>query len=744
MRNVCPFSTVLLTLFLLAWVLVSAPRIKGQEIEVLFGHEFSTPIEFRVHKDLVFSRFENGLIALRGISDTNWIRTGIEINGFVERIVSNSNHIWVFTSYGGVYGSEDAGATWLQANDRFACLGEDVEGNAVAILNGRIARLEITNHAIAVTSSTIELQLDKAVEIAVKGDTVVACLPDRATVIIAVAGKIVSTASYEGPITRFTFGGSTTLHMLGYYLYRQASSLNTGFNVINEGLGLRFYTSVSTGISNFGTCFVVCGKEPKGFGFASAVRVYWPDTLALDRALVYSSIDIGDTLGTIMAASIVNELTYAMNWVGTTLINESGQWNHLDPRYRGIGTRGVWGITGYSGESYITQSINSLGPARPPLFRVYEKDRIVEPLEHNPALVDSVGAVLGYFPSPNGRQLIVGQDGWLTSEPGSSEYTVGGRRQVQNVQQLQNGDFVMSHGLRGMAISSDTGKTWRTRVAGPPFNPYLRTVESDSLMIFIAGVRTFIVKKDQQQDSIVALVLKSRILTHPFVTRAVGNEFEIVGLYRDSVENLILRFEEYVLDSLIKAIEIKLDSITGTTPAGYSNGDTVQLFFHYSLENLTFVGRELRSRRSLYSRATEQFRYADYRHVQFVSRDSVRIVRPSEGVATTIYVGDSPTTSVDQGIWHFYLENVHPNPAENKLSVDVGKFITADRSTVQLQLWTIEGRLELDFTSALPSFGAGNEKHTVSLNVSSVPNGPYLLVIRNSQVSRAEKVMIIR
>ncbi len=731
---------------LLVVTLMAPLAIRAQEVEVLYDFRYSTPVEYLVHKDVVFSRYENGQLAVREASNENWKRVGLEIPGFIERMVQTETDIWLFTSDGSVYGSSDAGETWSAAPGKFRCLGEGSGGKVVGIVDDRIELLAIEQGRIL--TSPVETRvpvLHTAVEIAMKGDTVLLCLKDRLTVVTILVDRVLSIAKYEGPIQRFSFGGSNSLHMLGYYFYRQASSLTDDFQSTQTLLRLQFYTSVSTGTSANSRFFLVSGKEPRGFGYASVVRQYWPDSSSDTGGLQYTTLDIGDSLGTIVAATVVGTRTYASNWVGTTFVRTDDTWLNFDDRYRRIGTRGVWNVTQHNGQLRITQGINSLNRARPPVFREFTRDGVTEPLASNPELLDSIESVLGYFPSATGRKLIVGSQGWIATEPDDAFYTLGGRRDFYSVHQFDNGELLTSHGFRGMALSSDTGRTW-TRAAHRPIihGGYIAPYRNDSLYVLSSVNGRWVFLRHQNHDTLVVKSLPSAISSGFTVIKSGGLHFEVVGTYTDTLGRTYVRFENYLYDSLIASHNVFVGGKEMLGPIVYSNADTVKLFFHYTMELLTFVGRELLSRRSYMTRVTEQFQYASQNNVFWLSSDSIRILRPSEGVAITIVLRDSVVSSVDQGIWHFYLENVHPNPATNTVTVDVGKFLTADRSSVQLQLWTLDGTMIQDYTPSLPTFGLGNEKHTVHLNVSDIPSGMYLLVIKNSQITRSEKIIIRR
>jgi len=132
--------------------------------------------------------------------------------------------------------------------------------------------------------------------------------------------------------------------------------------------------------------------------------------------------------------------------------------------------------------------------------------------------------------------------------------------------------------------------------------------------------------------------------------------------------------------------------------------------------------------------------------VRFVSMNHVEISRVDEGLLATIdFSSDSSTTSFkDQALQHFYLSSISPNPASLSIKADIGKFGTANRTGLTLQLCAMGGWIEKDFTLQIPQFSTGRETHTITLDISDVASGPYLLVIKNSQSTDAVKVMVVR
>lgn len=739
MKNIRPFMNWVGLRIVLILLVTAICGVSAQCIDVLYGHEYAMPVDFRVHKDRVVGRFQNGRIALLNRTDMRWVRTGEEIEGYVDRIVTNTSSMWIHVSTGKIYGSEDGGQTWIRSDGEFSCIGEDANGSPVVVDGGAVYRLTIDSSRTKLVETGLTVGMTTLSEIAVKGDTVIVCLDDRTTVQMYMNGGLQRSFDFKGQtIHSFTFASSSQLHVVADGLYKQRQSLIQGFELLDFKLELSFVLSVSAGFEGLTPVAIVSGKEPRGFGYASSLRIYNAESMR------YTRVSLGDSLGTVQAATMLNGSIIAANAIGGTFSRDStGEWYGNERRFRNLGGRGEWSVSFTDTTEIITQTIPRTD-ADPPLLRLYRERKIYEPCENDPQLLDSIGSVIGVYSGFEGRQFLIGKDGWLIADRSGDRYNVGGRRQVRSFHETLSKKLVASFDDNNIAVSSDSGRTWSLQVIRSLFGGFLTYSETDSLHIIASGFGMKICRKSEMKDTLSPLQLPFRFENIPVVIQGSGLEYEAVGIYVDSLRKYYIRFDTYRLDTLIKSFDVPVN-IAAVQPIYVQTiGDTIQIFHRFSGACLTFVDhtliREVRIRSPFYS----MFAAASSANVRFVSSDSVRIVLPSEGIASTFYVGTNPVNSIDQNIWHFYIQKPRPNPTVGHLTIDVGKFVTADRSTVRLQLWSIDGKFVQDYTNALPAFGSGNETHSITLDVSDVPAGLYLLVIRNSQNSQAEKVLIMK
>ena len=112
-----------------------------------------------------------------------------------------------------------------------------------------------------------------------------------------------------------------------------------------------------------------------------------------------------------------------------------------------------------------------------------------------------------------------------------------------------------------------------------------------------------------------------------------------------------------------------------------------------------------------------------------VTRDTVRYVAP------VVSVKDAPIDEVE------ILNAVHV-PASNTMTIEIGKMPSALAGSTSLLLYALDGQLVRNFTAKLPSHGVGDERLKLSVDVSGLSSGLYILVVQNPQSSHKMKVIV--
>jgi len=103
----------------------------------------------------------------------------------------------------------------------------------------------------------------------------------------------------------------------------------------------------------------------------------------------------------------------------------------------------------------------------------------------------------------------------------------------------------------------------------------------------------------------------------------------------------------------------------------------------------------------------------------------------------------SSVESIDQNIIHVYIDQLYPNPASIKTTLQFGRHNTADPASTQLQLVDMSGAVVKDFTKKVDFNIPAGTLQTVTLELDEVASGNYLLVMRNKGISDA-RILIVQ
>jgi hypothetical protein len=99
-------------------------------------------------------------------------------------------------------------------------------------------------------------------------------------------------------------------------------------------------------------------------------------------------------------------------------------------------------------------------------------------------------------------------------------------------------------------------------------------------------------------------------------------------------------------------------------------------------------------------------------------------------------------TSINDYYDYMYVGAIHPNPAEDNVTVTLGRFPAAVENNVQLYLVDMQGSVVRNFTDKVMRFSGPLSTQTVQINVDGLPWGMYLVVIENSQGKSVGKLIV--
>ncbi len=314
--------------------------------------------------------------------------------------------------------------------------------------------------------------------------------------------------------------------------------------------------------------------------------------------------------------------------------------------------------------------------------------------------------------------------------------------------------FVVANSVNHFSFSYDTGLTWKLRVVRGLRNYPVNILSDSKTIVFASRYEIAIASLDDHSDTI------GDRLYRPMLSSPIG----VLGI-KDSVVRIFRTYHSRgVVDSIDRIWLVNLyrsgasDSVSlalpKTLPAywsivrGATFGDTTCLYAHFA--NLSFfvsiVGDRVVEYHINNDLSTSSITSVSSYSMDVRSKGAVEFLNITEGVRFVFdYLKQDTTTSVvDQNISHYYVNSVNPNPASTTITAQLGKFATADKSTVRLELWTVNGEFVRDYSRELPKFGAGPEQGLVSLDINGISQGLYLLVIKNAQSTHAHKVIISR
>lgn len=111
-----------------------------------------------------------------------------------------------------------------------------------------------------------------------------------------------------------------------------------------------------------------------------------------------------------------------------------------------------------------------------------------------------------------------------------------------------------------------------------------------------------------------------------------------------------------------------------------------------------------------------------------VGRDTLALVTLRCSIAVKI---PEATTTALESVRPVYFESAFPNPARTAITVGVGRHVNADAPSVAFGIYDLNGGKMMDLKGELPVWSGLVDVKPVKVDVSTLANGPYLLVVSN-------------
>ncbi|NQW28969.1 MAG: T9SS type A sorting domain-containing protein [Ignavibacteria bacterium] len=367
---------------------------------------------------------------------------------------------------------------------------------------------------------------------------------------------------------------------------------------------------------------------------------------------------------------------------------------------------------------------------------------------------DSLGALKRLFKLSDGSSVLVSANGCglLENQSGlgvrSLSYPGIGDYSVPFNWNLSDQSLLLPLYWNGYCRSTDLGQTWRKFVVPKMIQTYSQFhLHGNGLVLNSSSAELIFISDPFKTDT---AIVSSRFQRRNLKILGYSSDsvFAISAPSTDISSGPLTQMILYtlkvgaVLDSTIVTLSKPFPGLPRITTAKFS--DTVIVFEKYTSRHITIVNGVVQSDVLPPIGLLSRVDLTPQADIFIPNTSQVTIAFPTAGVLVDYFpFRHDSTLSTVQDIAHVYVQDAHPNPTKGTVSVTIGKFVTADVSSISLELYDTNGQLIRNFSNKLPKFGSGNEQESVTLDVSGIQNGMYLLVIRNAQTTQATKVIIL-
>ncbi|NQW30524.1 MAG: hypothetical protein HQ472_08430 [Ignavibacteria bacterium] len=600
---------------------------------------------------------------------------------------------------------------------------------------------------------------DSVTAFAIKKDTVVIAtfLPQSglANVEVFVAGEFVKRSIvFTDIINRFETVEDGTLFGLTVRgkIYVQYDSLSNGVLDITKSYNLLSTYSASIGFHESKRVLVVVGTNSKDFKKRSIVRIgpgsYDTDTVYFANSDESKIVASTMSSGGILVASESGRIAFSINDVV----------RYSKPLIPDSLVQTSFNVSAGSESIYVTRHLSYAEPV--PVNSKVVSDVAVNsasyfdlPFAKYPSTFkDSIGIPLRLITLGAEGNIMVGSKGIVRADLLAGPWTfssyplgISERYFVPTECVLKDGGLMLPYNLNGFMISNDQGKSWSAHVVPKMFQSPRSMGSSSSCIYFTSGWELLVVRKPIVGDTVFpiyrvtatqlkVLELNEDTATYLTATKVppTSEDFNTIVVYRVDSSGLI--------DSTFVRLSTALP--VGFSLTVFKSGDSISIFENSHARYLLIVGNQLKYESYLTTHPRFEWFTSSFT-VRFKNCTNLQLLVPKEGVLVNYRPLDTNTiSSVIDDYWHVYVQNPRPNPASGTIVVDVGRFVTADLSNITLEMWSVAGEKVRDFTKDVPKFSQGSGSVPVSLDVSGIARGFYLIAIRNSQTTNACKVII--
>ena len=698
-----------------------------------------SPVAMTVHGSDHIVRFANGQIALVDTA-SGYEAIPTPSGDYIENVVSSESQLWMRTSAGFVRCSFDSGRTWISALDRYQTLNNSSDGRIIASTPDRIVRLRSVGYEILAETIHIKETFGLLRDVVVDGDTI-ACIDSTGALHCILQSAVITTQVLADDDFRelmFDNKGKIYARTESARLYVEDISLKNPFrSAIEDATNYSVLSIVQPPSGERNADLIITAQQRSGNGLLSVLIVVDGASSRLIR--------VPDSLSDFTLGSLVNSKLLVARAEGGLFIGSSNSWRMLSGSSMQLLRRTNHSPYIHNGNvqvlRYSFKTIN-----KPSNLVIYGNEtRILEVDSWKEPIVDSVGVITYAAAGSSTSQMFAGSMGLAYTASSISPWAKLLTGDVRCLQELSDSLFIASVGGNRIALSLNGGLDWSTRILKGVFGGFYRARLLADYVALDGGLGTFVVPLFTTDDTVTPV----RLVDDSWAIKTSGDTIISVGFTNDAPPSTTqtITFRKQLGTSIIASNGITISQpvkLQGSQLMQYRDG--VLLYDRLTSRLLFLKDRSIALDTMLPWYKRQPFQSNTSTSVALSGERKLIRCLPDLGVWDEIDVAEilGATSVVDQNIFHFYLDHVRPNPSSTQINVDVGKFVTADRSLVTLQLCAMDGQVVRDFTSQLPPFGSGNEKHPLTLDISNVASGPYLLVVRNSQNAHSFKVVIVK
>ncbi|MBC8124344.1 MAG: hypothetical protein H7X70_01300, partial [Candidatus Kapabacteria bacterium] len=630
-----------------------------------------------------------------------------------------------------LFKSNDAGGRWILHDTAVTAASVLANGDLI-YASGMIIRRVTGISETKVVMQFAGTRPGGITGVSMRGDTLVVHQYRDSVVTIhwGTDNALVSLKSMYDGIQFYSLGDSTLTfsETTAGSFHIQRGPLREGF--FNAAAQWRFFNlnSVSVGRDSVGKMVVLlAGSVLVNNMMNSKVVVVGPQYgLAYDHPSV-------DTASVVKGATLVGDTLVTVYSLGTASISSSENRQTSKPDFQNVSER--FGKVGYDLLSpavvYTTHTRRSSPPSN---ISFIHRNGVSQAIvaDTQTSFLDSIGSIAYSLEYEDGHMVFSGDKGIATFNNRSNTARVAMQRLSYDPMHVTNdGSLIVVFGSGAFLLSKDRGVTWMQRELSPRIPGAYRDADDfkNWYVLNRSGLEIVFIDKGQKGDTLqyVSATLES---IGGYAAQMVGTQHEKLVVAQRSIDPTIapetttLKFYRFASPT---EVDTTLVSVSGhllyTNLSYFVHGDTISVFERETARVIRIVDGQVVADSNVMDNGLPGFWGMSTTRAWFVAADTIVFQGVNEGHWCKLVIGAPFTTSVvEQDIQHFYFQNVHPNPASSTLTVDLGRFVTADISNVKLFLADMAGESVKQFSKDLPKFTRANEVTTLDLDISTVPN----------------------